>query len=340
MSVCKFYKSGYCKFGSYCRNTHEQPPPVPAVVMGLPLRRPMVSPLVPPYPGLRDNLSRDFRFVVPSPTVQTDKIFYSSDSDWDERGIDDVLDEISSLAIVPCDRCGYQELKQQPAAGEGSLCLKCKEGSRKGNLDGDEDHKELEEKRKRRKKKKKPPIVSLTNLNILDYEGTPEGVKVYRMKEQQLLVDEEDNIDVSSGTTLNNNVKEKKSLMNDLKPSNKPPLLPKIEVMQNCEDKLSLKEDRDLPEMETNKVPSIVTNGQVFSANYLLPKLGLCLFLLCQSFQSVFKYFINATLSMNNRIKNDINDIMKYIESLWDETIKYFTNPKAKKYSRRRKIKK
>ena len=112
MSVCKFYKSGYCKFGSYCRNTHEQPPPVPAVVMGLPLRRPLVSPLVPPYPGLRDNLSRDFRFVVPSPTVQTDKIFYSSDSDWDERGIDDVLDEISSLAIVPCDRCGYQELKQ------------------------------------------------------------------------------------------------------------------------------------------------------------------------------------------------------------------------------------
>ena len=161
MPVCKFYMSGVCKFGSHCRNKH--PDPWPGFLAQLTSHR------------VEDNLSEDFKFFIPSPMVTTDKIFYSSDSDWDEEAEGH---NSSNIAIVPCERCGLLELKPLPEPGERYLCDKCREerrASRAVGLDLEQQQEQERKKKTRRfkKKKKKAPVVAQTvESDLLAFEGT------------------------------------------------------------------------------------------------------------------------------------------------------------------------
>ena len=82
MGVCRFYRAGLCKFGAKCHNQHE-----------IKTQKLVSKPRELKLP--HDNLSRDFRFVVPSPTIERDVMFFSSDSDWDEK--DDNFDDLGKI---------------------------------------------------------------------------------------------------------------------------------------------------------------------------------------------------------------------------------------------------
>lgn len=314
MSVCRFHVAGICKFGTYCRNKHEVGGcPPEAYHLNAHKTRPQLSL---PSDHFKDNLSRDYRFIVPSPTVESDKIFYSSDSDWDERGIDDLLGEISSLAIVSCSSCGFQELKQQPCAVDTNLCLKCQE-DRNGNVVKGE-FKDLESKKKRKKRKKKP-VATVSNLTDL-YEGTPEGVKVYKMKE-------ESKEDFEEQQPFENVLKEKKGVK--AKKLNKECSKTKL-LSQNSSPKKENTYELPIAKAETFSVqqPSLY--------KFWLTSIGLYLAIFCQVFNNLTLMLVNLPHTIKVLIYDYYQD--SAVEEMWDRAYRYMSGNKGTKYSRRRKI--
>ena len=317
MPVCKFYMSGVCKFGSHCRNKH--PDPWPGYLAQLTSQLP---------PRVEDNLSEDFKFFIPSPTVTTDKIFYSSDSDWDEEDAEG--HNSSNIAIVPCERCGLLELKPLPESGERNLCDKCQEerrGSRVVGLDL-EQQQEQEKKNKTRKgkgkrRKKKAPVVAQTvESDLLAFEGTPEGVKVYRLKEGS-----DNQVDIVS--TNNNNRSESQSSQN----SEKAPCVnisdqifksdleePPSEIVQSSEVNEEVSEG-----IREEKEPIVLDNT---SLKHLVLHTGLLMIVV------LYKSSQNWFCFIGDRVKSCLSYMKQAILNWWNSS----GASKPGKYSRRRKI--
>lgn len=313
MPVCKFYMSGACKFGSNCRNKHPDPWPG------------FLGKLTPALPhSVQDNLSEDFKFFIPSPTVTTDKIFYSSDSDWDEEaeGLN-----TSNIAIVPCERCGLLELKPLPPPGERNLCDKCQEerrGSRVVGLDL-ELQQEQENKKKRRKKKKKAPAAQMVETNLLAFEGTPEGVKVYRLKEESRT-----QVDIVS--TDNNNCQDRKNSLN----SDKAPCVNHSKQnfqiksdlkLPTCDNVESSKEDSDKEvseEVSVKAKPGVIDNS---SFRHILLQAGLLIIVV------LYKSCQNFLCIIGEKLMSCLSDMKYAIIQWWNSGA-----PKPGKFSRRRKI--
>jgi len=316
MPVCKFYMSGVCKFGSHCRNKH--PDPWPGYLAQLSSQLPH---------RVEDNLSEDFKFFIPSPTVTTDKIFYSSDSDWDEEAEGH---NSSNIAIVPCERCGLLELKPLPDPGERYLCDKCREerrGSRVVGLDLEQQQEQDKKKKTRRfkKKKKKAPVVAQTvESDLLAFEGTPEGVKVYRLKEGS-----QNQVDIVS--TNNNNRSESQSSQN----SEKGPCAniseqifkvqsdleePPSEIVQSCEE---IKEVSEGTSSETEPIALDIS-----SLKHLILQTGLLMIVVLYESNQNWLYFIGG------KVKSYLSDMKQVILNWWNSS----GASKPGKYSRRRKI--
>ena len=313
MPVCKFYMSGACKFGSNCRNKH--PDPWPGYLTKL-------TSVLPPR--VQDNLSEDFQFFIPSPTVTTDKIFYSSDSDWEEE---DEGHNTSNIAIVPCGGCGILELKPLPAPGEKYLCDKCREerrGTRVVGLDL-ELQQEQENKKKRKKKKKKAPVAQMVESNLLAFEGTPEGVKVYRLKEES-----QAQIDIVS--TDNNNSQDCKNSLNSDKNLCANPAkqifkvksdfeLPSSDTVQSCKEDF----DEEVSEETPAKTEPNVSDNT--SLKHILLQTGLLLIVV------LYKSCQNFLCFIGKKLISYLSDIKQTILQWWNSGA-----PKPGKYSRRRKI--
>ena len=311
MPVCKFYMSGVCKFGSHCRNKH--PDPWPGFLAQLTSHR------------VEDNLSEDFKFFIPSPTVTTDKIFYSSDSDWDEEAEGH---NSSNIAIVPCERCGLLELKPLPEPGERYLCDKCREerrGSRVVGLDlAQEQEQEKKKKSKKGKKRKKRVVAQTVESDLLAFEGTPEGVKVYRLKEGS-----QNQMDIVS--TNNNNRSESQSSLN----SEKAPCA-------NISEQI-FKVQSDLGEAPSEIVQSNVENEEVSegtpaetepivldntSLKHLILQTGLLMIVVLYKSTQTWFCFIGG------KVISDLSDMKQAILNWWNSS----GASKPGKYSRRRKI--
>lgn len=275
---------------------------------------------------------RDYRFVVPSPTVRSDKIFYSSDSDWDERAcIDDVLEEISSLAIVPCHVCGYQELKQQLCANEQSLCLKCKKGSVVNDEDEEEGASVDQDNKKRKKKKKKKAGANVLSNKVFDeYEGTPEGVKVYKKIEEE----SSQNIDDQAREPEVRETRKVKSKKYKEPNKSKLEISPsKIRIENKCDDSSSINQDTsDITDQDDDSTNLMLTS--------IVAKISLFFTIICQSLVAMKLMLIKLPQSTRTFLLELYQDsiLENYCAKTYRFCSDYYHGTKSTKYSRRRKM--
>eukprot|EP00092_Neocalanus_flemingeri_P001327 GFUD01001418.1.p1 GENE.GFUD01001418.1~~GFUD01001418.1.p1 ORF type:complete len:1043 (+),score=396.25 GFUD01001418.1:88-3216(+) len=213
-AVCSYYAAGHCRKGQHCDFIHENSRKgrdnrFPGAKVSGKVTPPSDDEFpqpdgnVPPstkagfrflrVPSTFDNLSSKFRFSVPSPT--TDQIFYSSDSDWCESVEGEDRLGSCTLALYTCSRCKEQVLAQE--GEERITCPECdKEQLKEGGAGGKEavhdqqDKKKNVKKKKKRKKKVPPAAPSHIFWTEPELYETPEGVKIYRVKEEQLKVEE------------------------------------------------------------------------------------------------------------------------------------------------------
>ena len=272
--------------------------------------------------AVKDNLSDNFQFFIPSPTVQSDKIFYSSDSDWDE--VEGQDHDTSNIALVPCERCGHLELRPLPGLGEKYVCVVCREERQGHRVVGLEFQlQEQENKKKRRKRKKKAPVTHMVEADLMAFEGTPEGVKVYRLKEEShsqvdIFVKDNNNekgrgkIFNSNKTSCANLVKQSFKVRNDFE-------VPYYDTDQSSEEEDTIAE-KEPKEVESNEFDE-------FSLNRLLLQTGLLMIVV------FYKSCQNGLYFLGERLRNYLSDAKFAFLEWWNNGA-----PKPGKYSRRRKI--
>jgi len=184
-------------------------------------------------------------------------------------------------------------------------------------------------KKKRKRKKRKSPK-SLKNFDD-EYQSTPEGVRVYRKHQENIIESETfvENLE-SSKVTLR---KEKIIMSGKSKSISKSESISEGTTLSSSSNIDSVSEIGDKVQVEVfhNKSSLIIENDQMISVNYLLPKLGQCLLLLCQLLQFCQNCIVTTTILMKNIIMESVQD--------WCSSIyKQLTGSKSTKYSRRRKI--
>jgi len=337
MALCKYFSSGTCKFGNNCRNKHEVKKidswQINTNNYKHESRTYKLQNLKLP-PAVNDNLSRDFKWDVPSPTVQSDKNFFSSDSDFDEKYQTDQEVVANNFAIVACQKCGFKELKLLPTIDAKNLCLKCKDMPMESIKSKDDlieaklvenkengDHGESEMRRRKKRKKKKLPFTETNNIDEL-YEGTPEGVKVYRSKEEANVSND---IPVKS-IAIRGNFRSKKN--------KKPPLLSnqtssatlepptKIEIIEvSCdEDEEVLNATEDVPESSKEK-----DDDKHWYFSFI------SLVLIFSTLSEIFR-------SLITKFNFVLVEFSQVIKSLCLTAFRAVTGSKSTKYSRRRRI--
>ena len=140
-------------------------------------------------PSTQDNLSYKFRFSVPSPSPYSDQIFYSSDSDWDECVEGEGRLDSCTLALYTCNKCEEQVLAKE--GEERITCPQCEKLQLHQKVLDEKDpvlEEPIIERIVKRKKKRKNtfPNSVLVRMKEEEVYQTPEGVKVYRVKEELL----------------------------------------------------------------------------------------------------------------------------------------------------------
>lgn len=207
-AVCSYFAAGNCRRGQQCDFKHEDKrnnfqenkvtnnrdrfpaPKTENKKSGLRFLR---------VPSTQDNLSNKFRFSVPSPSPYSDQIFYSSDSDWDECVEGEGRLDSCTLALYTCNKCDEQVLAQE--GEERITCPQCEKLKLNQEVHNEKEpvfeEPEIERivKKKKKRKTKLPNSVPVRMKEEEVYQ-TPEGVKVYRVKEELLkaekFVDEKD----------------------------------------------------------------------------------------------------------------------------------------------------
>jgi len=195
-AVCSYFAAGNCRRGQQCDYKHEykrnnvqdskvtnnrlSAPEPGDTKPGLRFHR---------VPSTQDNLSNKFRFSVPSPSPYSDQIFYSSDSDWDECVEGEGRLDSCTLALYTCNRCDEQVLAQE--GEERIMCPQCEKNWQKQEVVEEKKPVLTEPKKerivkKKKKRKKKFPNSAPVHMKEEEVHQTPEGVKVYRVKEDLL----------------------------------------------------------------------------------------------------------------------------------------------------------
>jgi len=329
MALCRYFSSGSCKFGDNCRNKHEVRKIKPLQINSnyqhslktIPNKLENLK-----FPSvLNDNLSRNIKWDVPSPTVQSEKNFFSSDSDYEDQI--DQEDISNDLAIIACMKCGFKELKQ--LSTNDKLCLKCKEMSIEtiksnhqiGAIINDKenvDHEGCELRKRRKRKKKKLPIKQTNNLDEL-FEGTPEGVKVYRVKEEHVV----SNDGPVESINLRGIVKSKKK---------KPPLLnlqsskgilepTKIETIDaSCDEEEDVLDTPGEDVLDSQNEKCAFKLDSIFSAIFLLMSLS------------------DILPPLLTKCKINIVELFEIIKFWCLSALRAVSGSKSTKYSRRRRI--
>jgi len=193
---CSYFAAGYCRKGQYCGFVHErggrnvQAKAVSSKNCEKPSENEFRFSRI---PSTRDNLSHKFRFSVPSPSPYEDQIFDSSDSDWDVEDPKERL-ESCTLSLYTCISCKEKVLGQE--GEEKEECPECKikhvpqevEEDILEKEDSDKPMPEIKIKAKKKKRRKKKSRFSGATPSVVepDVYQTPEGVRVYRAKEELL----------------------------------------------------------------------------------------------------------------------------------------------------------
>merc|ERR1712098_593784 len=182
------------------------------------------------------------------------------------------------------------------------------------------DHGESEMRRRKKRKKKKLPFTETNNIDEL-YEGTPEGVKIYRSKEEANVSND---IPVKS-ITIRGNIKSKKN--------KKPPLLSnqissltleppsKIEIIEvSCdEDEEVLSATEDVPESSKEK------DDKHWHFSFI-------------SVVLIFMSLLEVFRSLITKFNFVLVEFSQVIKSLCLTAFRAVTGSKSTKYSRRRRI--